>query len=64
MTKDVGIAIIITSVMCVPSECIAVNHLYNSLARCSILGSAYACNMKMPFTLPFDAVRVSKCNVM
>jgi len=54
--KDLAFSVIIDSVTSFPSECITVNHLYNTLSNCATLGCFNACCLKRHFTLSTDAI--------
>ena len=50
---------IISPVTCFPLECIAVNHLYNTLSNCTNLGSFNLCCLQRSFFLALDAINDS-----
>ena len=47
---------IICVVLVFPWECIAVNHLYNTLSNRTNLGCFIVCHLERSFTLPLDAI--------
>lgn len=52
--KDLALSIITDSATSFPSECITVNHLYNTKSNCANLGCFNACCLKRHFTLSTD----------